>query len=407
MTSSGDNVASQKSYHGSLEKSPTSPSLSQIYTFQSDANIYSIAHNNESFCFPKIKFSACHPFSYLISDIELKTNICVNFSRSNFRDFKYIGTGSTSWVHSAIWNGSPVAIKILKGRVRQSHEREMEFEMGVLSRLCHPNIVRVIGTGQDPRRFLVMEYLSGGSLDKLVCSKSDKKTLKRYFKYSNSTSSNLPLLDIILLASEIANALKYLHEDFHDEATVIHRDLKPHNIGFSPDGRLKLFDFGVSTCVKKRTLSTDFYDMTGNIGTPLYMAPEVALRKPYSEKVDIYSFGVILWQLTSGRIPFEGMTKVDFMERVVIEGFRPAIRKDLPFELFRLIEQCWHSNPNHRPSSGEVVDILNMLKSEYLLKPKWFRFFSFFSSRRNKVMDSSLVDEYLLSRMSPKSKSWM
>jgi serine/threonine protein kinase len=113
-------------------------------------------------------------------------------------------------------------VKILKGIKNSSNEKEMDFELEMLSRLDHPNIIKVFGSGQDPRRFLVMEHLSGGTLDQVLKSDGQKASegLGRLFRTSANTTDTL---DIILLALEIANAIKYLHEDFHDEAMIIHR----------------------------------------------------------------------------------------------------------------------------------------------------------------------------------------
>ena len=134
--------------------------------------------------------------------------------------------------------------------------------------------------------------------------------------------------------------------------------MKPDNIGFTVDGTLKLFDFGLVACVKKRTLCTEAYKMTGNVGTLAYMAPEVALSQPYSEKVDIYSFGMILWQMTSGVAPFAEMSKFELMMKVVKNGNRPHIRSGLPLPLTRLIERCWDSNPSVRPDFACIQELL-------------------------------------------------
>jgi serine/threonine protein kinase len=99
--------------------------------------------------------------------------------------------------------------------------------------------------------------------------------------------------------------------------------------------------------------------MTGFTGTLIYMAPEVALRQAYTEKVDIYSFGMILWQMTSGQCPFVGMYREEYMERVVKGGERPKIREDLPLPLIWLIERCWDRDPSIRPSCAEVLYILD------------------------------------------------
>jgi serine/threonine protein kinase len=138
-------------------------------------------------------------------------------------------------------------------------------------------------------------------------------------------------------------------------------DLKPDNIGFTTEGQLKLFDFGLMACVKKRSSSTQAYEMTGNTGTLVHMAPEVALRKPYTEKVDIYSIGVILWQLTSGEVLFPDMKRDEYMARVVNQGMRPLIKDDLPEGVSRLIQRCWDTNPAFRPSSEELLRMVDML----------------------------------------------
>ena len=89
---------------------------------------------------------------------------------------------------------------------------------------------------------------------------------------------------------------------------VIHRDLKPENIGVDSNGRLKLFDFGLGRCVKKRSKDTESYKMTGETGTLRYMAPEVVLSKPYTEKVDTYSFGIVVWTMATNTVAFAALT---------------------------------------------------------------------------------------------------
>ena len=143
-------------------------------------------------------------------------------------------------------------------------------------------------------------------------------------------------------------------------------DLKPDNIGFTSDGTLKLFDFGLVTCVKARKHAKDAYDMTGYTGSLRYMAPEVALRERYTEKVDVYSFGIMLWQMAKDRMPFKGMNKEEFMRNVVRGGVRPKLLDKIwPAGFNDLLSRCWKCNPEERPSFAMVVDILNRLINEH------------------------------------------
>ena len=96
-------------------------------------------------------------------------------------------------------------------------------------------------------------------------------------------------------------------------------DLKPDNIGFSADGTLKLLDFGLCVCVKRRTTTAEAYQMTGMTGSLRYMATEVAMCQPYSEAVDIYSFGIIAYEMYTGVAPFSGMYMSSFLESCLLK----------------------------------------------------------------------------------------
>lgn len=119
---------------------------------------------------------------------------------------------------------------------------------------------------------------------------------------------------------------------------------------------MKLFDFGLATVVKTpNVLLDETYEMTGNTGTLRYMAPEVCLQKPYSEKVDVYSFGITLWQMARNSIPFDGLYKEHFFRIVVVEGERPKIDTSWPEQFSRLLRQCWDADYRKRPSFSQVV----------------------------------------------------
>ena len=144
-------------------------------------------------------------------------------------------------------------------------------------------------------------------------------------------------------------------------------DLKPQNIGFTADKKLKLFDFGLAVCVRKNRTSGTAYKMTGNTGTLAYMAPEVALRKQYNEKVDVYSFAVLLWQMLSGENPHPNLTREEHMQQVVIDGERLTvfpIMARAPIGVARLIEQCWHADHTQRPGFASIMRTLTDFTDE-------------------------------------------
>jgi serine/threonine protein kinase len=231
----------------------------------------------------------------------------------------------------------------------------MRMELELLSKIHHPNIIKVAGAGSYPRKFIEVEYLAGGTLHDLL----------------KSRGGDLEVGKALSMARNVAFALKYLHEDFHPEATIIHRDLKPQNIGFTADGQLKLFDFGLVSCVQRRSCSSQAYAMTGFTGTMAYMAPEVALRQPYNEAVDVYSFGILLWQLLSGgETPFAGMSREDYVEQVAKGGLRPATDalagRGVPSSAVELMERCWNRDPTQRPSCTTIWRLLGQAMRKIL-----------------------------------------
>ena len=141
-------------------------------------------------------------------------------------------------------------------------------------------------------------------------------------------------------------------------------DLKPDNIGFAADGSIKLFDFGLCTCVRTRGSLGQSYAMTGNTGSLRYMAPEVAREEPYTEKVDVYSYSIILWQMAKDKVPYSGMSKSDFMKKVVYGGQRPKIDKSWPLPFADMLRACWSDKHTHRPSFKVIVETLDELLSE-------------------------------------------
>jgi serine/threonine protein kinase len=126
---------------------------------------------------------------------------------------------------------------------------------------------------------------------------------------------------------------------------------------------VKLFDFRLMTCVKRTSNPTDTFEMTGRTGSLRYMAPEVALKKAYNEKVDIHSFGIILWEMVKGKLPFKGVSKAEYMSQVVGLGYRPAVTKDMPVALTSLMKKCWDPDYQKRPSCSQIMAALELMST--------------------------------------------
>eukprot|EP01036_Dinobryon_divergens_P036451 gene36451-47461_t len=277
-----------------------------------------------------------------IDNLHVRVLIPSTLKSTDFSSVEFLDNGSNCSVFTANLRGKKVAVKMIKERPKYPLAADSEIlrEADILSRVDHPNIITIHGTGEKIRKFIVLEHLEGGTLAKMLNFEdrsANTLSIGRRRNISSRAQKNqmavLPFVKIINIAEAIASALKFLHEEIHPDVMVIHRDLKPQNIGFSKDGQLKIFDFGLMACVRKRAQSTHTYKMSGNTGTLIYMAPEVALSKPYTEKVDIYSFGIILWQLASGVVPFSGMAREEYMHRVVRMGSRPQLLRELPAPL--------------------------------------------------------------------------
>lgn len=152
----------------------------------------------------------------------------------------------------------------------------------------------------------------------------------------------MPYLDVLTHARSLAAALAYCQETALEDSIVMHRDLKPDNIGFTLSGTMKLLDFGLAKVLENATVdANDVYQMSGETGSLRYMAPEVASLKPYNHKADVYSFGMILWEMNAGKKPFDGLDRDGFFKRVVESEERPAFGKKWPDGLCNLIRACW------------------------------------------------------------------
>eukprot|EP00026_Physarum_polycephalum_P001170 Phypoly_transcript_01171.p1 GENE.Phypoly_transcript_01171~~Phypoly_transcript_01171.p1 ORF type:complete len:1117 (+),score=199.88 Phypoly_transcript_01171:88-3438(+) len=251
-----------------------------------------------------------------------------------------LGTGSFGEVVKGKYRDNAVAIKCMHKNLQSMQHAVSLYvnEIELMCRVRHPNVVRIFGCTAPPLVYIVMDYYPS-NLSQLI-----------------QKWSRIPTPVLLKIAKGIANGLFYLH----NVAKIIHRDMKPSNVLLDDKNNPKIADFGVARD-NAGTLT-----MTG-IGTPTYMAPEMLKGRKYSDKVDVYSFGLILWQMFTGQKPFADLKMNDGAEispvqiavKVATHRIRPKIPADCPPSLSELITQCWEHDPKKRLSSEELVAILD------------------------------------------------
>ena len=251
---------------------------------------------------------------------------------------KEVGKGAMGMVYQAHDPSIDrlVAIKVLR-QDRMSSEGFVERflkEAKAIGRLAHPNIVAVYDVGEDQEAiYIAMEFIEGESLDTF-----------------QTPDRRLSVSAIIGMGIQVAEALHYANE-----RGVTHRDIKPSNIIVEPGGRIKITDFGIAHI---EDFSGMIKTQAGEIlGTPAYMSPEQVLGKAVDGRSDIFSLGVILWELCVGKRPFRGET-IAAIFRAVTDNTPDApdkINPEVPAELSGIILKCLEKDPSNRYQSGNQL----------------------------------------------------
>lgn len=220
-----------------------------------------------------------------------------------------------------------VAVKILRPEFISDEDfiNKFEKESQAAASLSHPNIVNIYDVGTDNEiHYIVMEYVDG-------------KTLKKYIKEKGFLKDD----EVIKISKQISLALKHAHNNH-----IVHRDIKPHNILITEDGRVKVTDFGIARAITSSTITN-----TGNvIGSVHYFSPEQARGGFVDEKSDIYSLGVTMYEMTSGRVPFSGNTPITVALKHLKEDVVPPsmINPDVSKGLENIILKSMHKDKNKR-----------------------------------------------------------
>ncbi|GAB2300683.1 copper transport protein ctr1 [Dionaea muscipula] len=252
-----------------------------------------------------------------------------------------IGAGSFGTVHRAEWHGSEVAVKILMEQDFHVQKlKEFLREIAIMKRLRHPNIVLFMGAvTQPPNLSIVTEYLSRGSLFRLLHRPGVRELLDEKRRLN--------------MAYDVVKGMNYLHRR---KPPVVHRDLKSPNLLVDKKYTVKVCDFGLS-----RLLPNTFLSSKSAAGTPEWMAPEVLKDEPSNEKSDIYSFGVILWELATLQQPWRNLNPAQVVAAVGFKGRRLEIPRDVNPQVAAIIEACWANEPWKRPSFASIMESLKQL----------------------------------------------
>jgi serine/threonine protein kinase len=240
-----------------------------------------------------------------------------------------IGGGGFAIVYEGYWKNKHVAFKTLfDPRVDEKLKREFMDELHVMSSLSHPNIVELFAVNvKPPKLFFIME----------LCDRS-------LYQLLHLTKEHISIDKLIHMATGFASGMQYLHGK---KPSIIHRDIKSQNILLTIDWKIKLCDFGLVTT--KVTTA----------GTPAYMAPELLKNKPFSKEVDVYAFGIVLWEMFSREVPWNAMDPRDIITAVG-NSQRPDIpRYDCPDFIQGLIETCWAQNASVRPTFNNIFKRLS------------------------------------------------
>jgi serine/threonine protein kinase/tetratricopeptide (TPR) repeat protein len=264
---------------------------------------------------------------------------------SHYRVVDKIGAGGMGEVYRATDTklGRDVALKVMPADMARDPDRLARFqrEARAVAALNHPHIVTIYSVEEaDGVHFLTMELVEGQSLDSLI------------------PASGLSVEQVVEIASALADALAAAHEK-----GIVHRDLKPANVMVTTEGRVKVLDFGLAKDVSTSetsgaTLTAAALTQPGLVmGTPAYMSPEQIAGRAVDHRTDIYSLGVVLHEMVTGRRPFEGTSLAELASAILRDT--PAsineIRADLPSDLVRITRRCLEKDPRHRVQTARDV----------------------------------------------------
>lgn len=276
-------------------------------------------------------------FQELSKVLAERNNIIIDLLDLNF--IRKVGEGAFSEVWEGVWNGVHVAIKKLKSMVDDELFQERFLrEVESLRKGNHQNVVMFFGVCLRPA-CIVTEFMAGGNLYDLL----------------HKAGARMSTALVVKLALDLAIGLLHLHS-----LTILHRDLTSLNILLDEMGNIKISDFGLS---REKTQEGSMTMTLGGICNPRWRAPEITKNiGHYSEKVDVYSFALVVWEILTGELPFANLDGPQAAAQVAYTNLRPPIPPTCPAPLQGLIQRCWVDDAKSRPDFKEIVEELRAIQ---------------------------------------------
>lgn len=279
-----------------------------------------------------------------------------------------VGGGGMALVYKAhdVLLNRNVAVKVLRQQFVHDDEfiRRFRREAQSAAALSHPNVVSIYDVGQeDETHYIVMEYVEGKNLNEIIQERAPLQTD-----------------EAVRIAMQICDALDHAHQNH-----IIHRDIKPHNILIGNNGRVKVTDFGIARAVTSSTITH-----TGSVvGSVHYFSPEHAKGINTGEKSDLYSLGIVIYQMLTGRLPFLGESPISVALKHLQETFEEPriVNPHIPQSVENVILKAMRKKPSERYNTAHemLLDLDTCLRPDRLNEPK-ITFDSFSDLEETKVM---------------------
>ncbi|WP_082311169.1 Stk1 family PASTA domain-containing Ser/Thr kinase [Paenibacillus sp. FJAT-27812] len=264
-----------------------------------------------------------------------------------------IGGGGMALVYKAhdVLLNRKVAVKVLRQQFVHDEEfiRRFRREAQSAAALSHPNVVSIYDVGQEEdTHYIVMEYIEGHNLNEIIQERAPLQTD-----------------EAVRIAMQIADALDHAHQNH-----IIHRDIKPHNILIGKNGRVKVTDFGIARAVTSSTIT-----QTGSVmGSVHYFSPEHAKGINTGEKSDLYSLGIVLYQMLTAQLPFLGESPISIALKHLQENFEEPriVNPHIPQSVENVVLKAMRKNPSERYNSAHemLLDLDTCMRPDRLKEPK-------------------------------------